>query len=286
MEELEFLCVAAAHAENAYEASENVIERGGCRVSFQADDSEIWVAFAGTDGPLDIVHDLLMAAPVAPWMMGLEMPGKISSGVWLQLKGFRPILDDVLRTVEELMSAHPWAALHIVGHSLGGALAQELALHFDPLDGNPLHQRGNHVATVTAFSSPRWCEEKIAREVVERVGCLRVVVPIHKDGKPDLVSRLPLHRWGWRHVPEASEDARMIRMIQIMHNPQTDRVEIFVGTDPWLVTRREHPTKWRAIFSRLWSAPKVHSMAETRKMLESALNSERGETIGGNRCRK
>jgi triacylglycerol lipase len=143
---------------------------------FSARDAyDLWVAFRGTD-------------EVADWVDNLNV-SKTISGHGHVHKGFSDALDMVWWSVMDEMYSKNVRHLHVVGHSLGGALAAVAASRslFSPVD-NHLH--------LWTFGQPRCGDKQWAAWMNERLGERYIRVFNAGDVVPHLPSILRFRHAG------------------------------------------------------------------------------------------
>lgn len=126
----------------------------------------------------------------------------VHSGFWTSWQNTRPI---ILPYLEENRKTYPEYSLHLVGHSLGGAVAALAGLEFDALGWEP---------TITTFGEPKVGNSGMRTFVDKRFGLPQGNGSIADNGGlggryrrvthvDDPVPLLPLQEWGYR--PHAGE---------------------------------------------------------------------------------
>ena len=122
----------------------------------------------------------------------------VHTGFWTSWKNTRPL---VLPPLEYLRERYPDYEVHLVGHSLGGAVAALAGLEFDGRGWNPY---------VTTFGEPRvgnsglrdWIDATFALPSEHDVGGEKVALRAGRYRRlthvDDPVPLLPLQEWGYR----------------------------------------------------------------------------------------
>lgn len=213
---------------------------GVTRVGVAVSPSTVVLACRGSDDAGDWLENLLALRvgwrPVLPPGVGVHL------GFRRQAERIRAELFGVL-DVAELNGDH---RVILTGHSLGGAMALLLAA--------ALRADGRRVDAVVTFNAPRVGGRRWAAwETWESTTVARFVVA--RQGERDLVSRLPLSRFGWEHVgaPTVVAGENIAR-----------------GEAAWQRLRAENPTGllagWR-VFSRLRAGIAAHDAGRAAGLL-------------------
>lgn len=160
------------------------IDRGSTQIGVAYDDERIVISARGTSQTLDWLDDFLPFR--ITWSPFVD--GRIHFGVRLQM---RRALDDLLDTVRSMMVAK-LRKIYITGHSLGAALASLIRC--------VLEHDGFRIEAVYTFESPRVGNKKWGDwyDAGYRSNSFRVVNI--NEGEQDIVTRVPLSRFGWCHV--------------------------------------------------------------------------------------
>lgn len=116
------------------------------------------------------------------------LEGRVHLGFKRQVARILPAFG---RRVLELQAQLGEPNILLAGHSLGAADVPLLALYLQKLGLEP--------SAVYTFASPRPGDREFSAWYAEALPQTYRVVVV-QDGEQDLVSRVPLSRWGWQHV--------------------------------------------------------------------------------------
>jgi len=171
----------------------DIIDRGATQIGIAYSPERITIVARGSSQFGDWVNNFTPFR--ARWITrtianGVQMaPGRIHLGFRLQIE--RAAIE-LLVTVRELRSRYPNAAIMVTGHSLGGALATLIRVLLEH-DAIP-------VAATYTFESPRVGNGEWARWYDRKYGSDTFRVVNINTGEQDIVTRVPLSCFGWRHV--------------------------------------------------------------------------------------
>jgi hypothetical protein len=156
--------------------------------------------------------------------------------------GFRTQAGRIAQEFRDLMEVlrgkYPNAKVYVTGHSLGGALCAFL-VRLCAIDGIP-------VEAVYTFESPRIGDQDFALWYDATYGCRTFRVVAIRRGCTDLVTRLPLSGFGWRHIG---------RPTMIVDG------QIYESNALWEKARARHPVRplpWWRVASRLKASIGAH----------------------------
>ena len=182
-------------------------------------DRTIYVCFQGSNGMTDWLHNLLT---IPNRMEPVDGCG------WFVHAGFARVWrsgrDTVMAELEKVMRVQPKGfKVVFAGFSHGGPLAMLAAQQWN--------QRTGEKCQCVTFGSPKLAWAAEARRVLNESMILTNWI-----NPADIVTTVPLHRWGFRHVREDIVKVRAIPVVSKLrvskHHQIYDRPEIY-------------PTNWR-----------------------------------------
>lgn len=240
-----------------------VISRGAAQAGIAWSPRVIVITGRGSSEPGDWRDDLLSI-----FRRGWTPPAPLGARVGL---GFRrqtiALAADVVDAVRQLRATRPEAQLIVTGHSLGAALVPKLVAHLD--------YAGIPTRFAVAHCAPRggnraWAEWYDSRFTYDRTPTWSIVNI--RAGEPDMVTRVPKRRWGFRHT------GRRVML--------AGAADVLFGDAAWLEYRAENPVSslaaWRVI-SRLIrstsSAVRAHFGAELTGALRARIEWEPDPTV-------
>ncbi|TAQ88428.1 hypothetical protein B7494_g3282 [Chlorociboria aeruginascens] len=187
-----------------------------------------------------------------------ETPSKcidcqVHSGFWTSWQNTRPL---ILHYLKQIREEYPDYDLHLVGHSLGGAVAALASLEFEGLGWSP---------TVTTFGEPRVGNGGLRDYINGMFTSNREQRYRRVTHIDDPVPLLPLHEWGYRsHAGEI-----YISKADLQPSPLDIR-HCTGSSDPTCIAGAELDTLW-------FNDPvNIVSLIETEQ-LENELGGLRGE---------
>lgn len=200
----------------------------------------------------------------------------VHSGFWTSWQNTRKYVVPPLR---ELQKAHPDYEIHLVGHSLGGAVAALAGLELEMKGWNPtvttfgepkVGNAGLRNYIDTAFHLPK--AQSLSRETMTEGGRYRRVTHVN-----DPVPLLPLHEWGYR--PHAGE----IFIAKPSLQPSTHDIHPCVGDeDVNCIAKAEIGSGWTGAAKEFYSVDEellydVDRLERTggKAMLESRVELEK-----------
>lgn len=161
----------------------DIIDRGATQIGIAYSASRIVIAARGSSQLGDWLNN------ITPFRVRWITAGRIHLGFRTQIAR---AAEELLETVRGLRRLYPAAAVHVTGHSLGGALASLIRVLLGR-DGIP-------VDIVYTFESPRVGNSEWAQWYDATYGLTSFRVVNINAGEQDIVTRVPLSRFGWRHV--------------------------------------------------------------------------------------
>lgn len=178
--------------------------------------NELLIAIRGTDTLADAVTDLCQSMRLAP----SNYP--VHSGFKTTFDSFQPMLHRFLSQKDDV------AAVHVVGHSLGGALATIVA---DYLSGMKIHTK------LYTFGCPRVGEFGFSHSLTKRLG-IENIFRVHHTADP--ISMIPL--FPFCHLP--FDDGGFLLPFGAFVSGQAHRMQTYiasVGTSQWDGLRKLAP---------------------------------------------
>jgi len=227
-----------------------VIERGPAQVGLAWSPEVIVITPRGSSELIDWVHDVGSVVRVR-WG---STPGvRVGWGFRRQARALiEPLVDLFQAAHDQVMPdrglSRGLVPVVVTGHSLGAALV--------PLLVSALSDHAIKVDLAFAHCSPRvgnaaWAayyDRVFARDVTPTWSIVNVI-----NGCPDLVTRVPKRRWGFRHVGR--------RVILSGSGVPGSRPEVLLGDEAWHRFRAENPVghlaAWR-IISRTFTSARAH----------------------------
>jgi pimeloyl-ACP methyl ester carboxylesterase len=201
-----------------------------------------YVPYPGNDTQSAVLPSRPPAQNLLAWISALASPAAetppartctnctVHTGFWTSWQNTRPL---VLPHLEALRARYPGYALHLVGHSLGGAVAALAGLDLDARGWRP---------SVTTFGEPRvgnaalrdWIDAVFALAGDPRHARYRRVT--HVD---DPVPLLPLEEWGYRaHAGE-------VYIAKAALQPAPSDIRLCLGDeDPDCLAGAANSTSW------------------------------------------
>jgi len=227
-----------------------IIDRGVAQIGIAYSEEVVIVAPRGSVEAGDWVDDLLSVLRVG-WS---ELPGGVRVGYGFYRQA-RVLLEPCRQYLEDIRERYPHALLYLTGHSLGGAVAALLVAALWGRRPRPYTPRLAYLFEPPRSGSAAWAEHYDLAYTGLLTPTWTVVNTSH--GEQDLVTRVPMRRWGFRHVGNRALLADDHRHF---------------GRDAWLQHRRQHPVgmlaAWR-VLSRLWASASAHPGQGLLKALRS-----------------
>ncbi|KAH8815385.1 Alpha/Beta hydrolase protein [Xylogone sp. PMI_703] len=169
----------------------------------------------------------------------------VHMGFWTSWRNTR---DFIVPTLKKIRKTHPGFELHLVGHSLGGAVAALAGLEFELQGWNPI---------VTTFGEPKLGNAGLRNYIDAVFNITRAAstpgVVLDEAGRyrrvthvDDPVPLLPLHEWGFR--PHAGE----VYISKGSLQPSTNDLHLCVGDeDPDCIAGAEAGGGWMHFMEEL-----------------------------------
>lgn len=163
---------------------------------------DVLIVIKGTEG----VHD---------WVTDLHTSGVSGPGGFLVHEGFWHIASGILKQVSSLLSAKQTATVHVVGHSLGGGIANLVA--------GALQAEGRFIKLYT-FASPRVGLSAYAQHLNRSIGRDNIYRVHHLADPVPYVPVFP-----FCHAPYGSE-AYLVRGKFSFVSPTSHKIGSYIGT--------------------------------------------------------
>lgn len=221
------------------------------------------VGLAVTAGRTAAVLACSGSAEGVDWLENLRLwrsswPGVLPTGVAVHngfLRQVRRVRDTLRSRIDAALGDEARGLpVFVAGHSLGGACAPLLAVML-------ARDLAMVPAAVYTFEAPRSGNRDWSEWWARRYGPITHRVVAIRRGQADIITRVPLSRWGWWHIGRP----QMLR----------DGVR-YESEEEWEAARSRHPTpalaQWR-VLSRLMAAAQAHQaralVDELRALLDA-----------------
>lgn len=207
-------------------AGGTIVKEGAAEVGLCWSPRAIVISARGTSACGDWISDLSSTCRVG-WK-GVIPPGaRIGYGFKRQTTGILSRVSDYVRLVRRL---HPESEIYVTGHSLGAALATLLVVG---LDASGFRVRGSYIHASPRIGNAAWAEWYDERFTNGDTPTWRVTN--EHGGEVDLVSRVPKHRWGFRHV------GRSVLLASVRRDGLPDEEITLYGEKSWEAYRQLSP---------------------------------------------